>query len=333
VPGWEDLCGVRRFDDEVHARIAPAGSDELAEVLGAVFKQGFGVSRVQLLLDWSGTFPGAALLERVLFEAGRLAARARQEISFELVLDTGAVTRPLAALLAPLPLHVRLRCGRFPAREEGAVEQRAWEARVAALYLLLGLADRLNAQCTLGRGARLADLWAWAKRSGLRRLDAARDELSALLEPETEESLAVQVRQYREDLLAIAEEMASDLAARRLPIDYRPLTRMVRRLMGSEPRTEPAGADQDASPCPACWARSLCNHSTLLAAPVGDDPGQPAPDRCAFWLAESEVALRLYHRIAQCDPIDVLRFLGDAAHTPLDPLGRREDPGNLQQPF
>jgi hypothetical protein len=148
--------------------------------------------------------------------------------------------------------------------------------------------------------------------------------------------LAAQVDECRQDLLAVCEEMASDLEALRIPVDYRPLTRMVLRLMGSEPRIEPEsepGAhalDPDLSPCRACWARSLCNHSTLLAASVGDDRCEPSPERCSLWLAEAEAALRLYHRL---DPLDVLRLFGDSERMPLDPLGRREDLGTPEQLF
>lgn len=370
--GWWNLSAIHRFDDEVHARIAPAAESEVGEALKSVFKQSFGVSRVQLLLDWNGAFPGARLVERVVVEARRMAALARQEPSFELVLDSVQVTRPVAAFLNASPLHLRLRCGAFPARDAAPAEQRSWEATASSLFHLLGLAERMNVQCSLAGGARLLDLWSWAKRTGVRHLDALRSEIGPPAAPEDAPSPATQVREYRNDLLAVCDEMASDLEARRIPLDYRPLTRMVRRLMGSEPRLEPApeprwdldgvawpdvwtdrenagppaswaespGAqpgvhpeDPDTSPCRSCWARSLCNHSALLATSVGDDPREPSPERCPLWLAEAEAALRLYHRLAGCDPMDVLRLLGDSARMPLDPLGRREDPGMPKQLF
>jgi len=369
--GWS-FWTIDRFDDEVHARVSPISEDEVREVLESVFKQSAGASRVELLLDWNGTFPEAPLVERVIVEARRMAALARQEVSFELVLDSRKVTRAAAAFLTSWPLHVRLRCGAFPAPGAVLAEQRLWMSGTVPLLLLLGMMDRLNVQCSLADGARLADLWVWAKQSGIRHLEAVHADLSA---PADVLPLGEQVRECRHDLTAVGEEMASDLEARRIPVDYRPLTRMVRRLMGSEPRIEPvsepepgwesgspawpdmwtggdsagplravqAGAsgarhgahalDSDLSPCRACWARSLCNHSTLLAASVGDDLREPSPERCSLWLAEAEAALRLHHRLAQCDPLDVLRLLGDSGPIPLDPLGRWEDPGTPNQPF
>ena len=303
-------------------------------------------------------------------EARRMASLAHQEASFELVLDSRKVTQAAATFLTSSPLHVRLLCGTFPAPGATPVEQRAWTSATASLFLLPGMMDRMSVQCFLAGGARLSDLWSWAKRSGIRHLETVHADLSA---PEDTLSSGQQMREYRQDLLAVCEEMASDLEARRIPVDYQPLTRMVRRLMGSEPRIEPvsepgldgeigspawpdlwagggyfpaaaqaeaSGAwqgahalDPDLSPCRTCWARSLCNHSTRLAVPAGDDLREPSPERCPLWLAEAEAALRLYHRLAQCDPRDILRLLGDSARTPLDPLGRREDLRTPKQPF
>ncbi len=325
---WWSFWAIDRFDDEVHARVSPLTEGEVREVLESVFRQSVGVARVQLLLDWNGTFPGAPLVERVGVEARQMAALAGQEASFELVLDSRKVTPAAAAFLTSSPLHVRLRCGVFPALGVAPAEQQAWASATAPLLLLVVMMDRINVQCSLAGGARLLDLWSWAKRSRIRHLEAVYADLSALADTQL---LTVEA-QYRHDLLAVGEEMASDLQARRIPVDYRPLTRMVRRLMGSEPRIEPESAlDPDLLPCRACWARSLCNHSTLLAASVGDDRCEPSPERCSLWLAEAEAALRLYHRLAQCDPLDVLRLFGDSERMPLDPLGRREDPGTPEQ--
>jgi len=369
--GWS-FWAIQRFDDEVHARVSPISEDDVREVLESVFKQSVGASRVELLLDWNGAFPGAPLVERVVVEARRMAALARQEVSFELVLDSRKVTHAAATFLTYWPLHIRLRCGAFPAPGTALAEQRAWmSGRTVPLLLLLGMMDRMNVQCSLADGARLADLWAWAKQSGIRHLEAIHADLSALADALP---LGEQVRECRHDLTAVGEEMASDLEARRIPVDYQPLTRMVRRLMGSEPHIEPvsepepewesgspawpdmwtggdsggllpaqtgaSGArhsahalDSDLSPCRVCWARSLCNHSTLLAASADGDPRGPSPERCSLWLAEAEAALHLYHRLAQCDPLDVLRLFGDAEPMPHDPLGRWEDLGTPKQLF
>jgi hypothetical protein len=323
--------GVLRCDDEVHARLAPAADEDIERALDSVFRQSSGTARVQLLLDWGGELPGWQVIERILAEAGRRAAEERQEVAFELVLGARQVTREAAALVSGLPLHVRLRCGDFPARESGPQSLRAWEASSAPLVLMVDMAERTTVQCSLAGGARLVDLWVWAQRAGVRHLDALRSEFFG---DDDALPFTSRVREYGNDLRAVCDEIGAELEAGRIPLDYRPLTRMVRRLMGSEGRPQPLGGDDlDASPCGACWARHLCNHSSLLATPWSGDEREPSPERCAVWLAEAEAALRLYHRLAQCDPMDVLRLLGDSSRMPLDPLGRRETPETPRLPF
>ena len=255
----------------------------MREVLESVFKQSLGVSRVQLLLDWSGTFPAARLVERVFVEARRMAALARQVVSFEIVLDSRKLTHSAATFLALSPLHVRLRCGTFPAPDAGPAEQQAWTSGAAPLSLLPGMMDRVNVQCSLAGGARLSDLWAWAKRSGIRHLGATHADLSV-----SEDALlaARELREYHHGLLAVCDDMASELEIRRIPIDYRPLTRMIRRLMGSEPLIEPVSepeAEWEAgSPVwPDMWIGGDCSGPLFMApraASISAGDGAPAPD-------------------------------------------------------
>lgn len=82
-------------------------------------------------------------------------------------------------------------------------------------------------------------------------------------------------------------------------------------------------------PCTNCWARHICHHS-LLATPAADcsDHREPAAERCACWRLEAEVALRLYHRLAQVDALEVRRLFEEESEPPVD-LGARR--GGWQQ--
>src|SRR4051812_38518163 len=174
--GWWSLGAIYRIDDELHVRIDQAREDAALEVVGFVFKQGFGASRVKLHLNWGGTFPGTALLERIVVESSRLAALLGQEIAFELTLTAREVTAPRAAFLAGYGFQVRLLCGSYPAAADGFYADRegrdaAWAAEPAVRLLREAVKERLTVHCVLDRG-RLLDLWEWAKRTGIRHLDA-----------------------------------------------------------------------------------------------------------------------------------------------------------------
>jgi hypothetical protein len=222
--GWWSLGSLYRLDDTIHARIDQPDEETVLPALDFVFRQALGTGHVKLHLSWGGLFPGRSLMETLVVESKRLAGRGGQGLSFELSLDAAEVTPEIAGFLADLPVHVRLLCGSHPGPGE------VWAAEPSIRLLVRRLADRLTVCCVLDH-ARLLDLWEWAKRSGVRHLDAVRLEASAL----DGSPRPSRVREFRNDLLAVCEEMAGELAAQRFPVDYKPLTRIVGRLRRSEP--------------------------------------------------------------------------------------------------
>ena len=235
--GWWSLGAIYRIDDELHVRIDQAREDAALEVVGFVFKQGFGANRVKLHLNWGGAFPGTALLERIVVESSRLAALLGQEIAFELTLAAREATPVRAEFLAGYGFQVRLLCGSYPAPHGGFYADLrvssggAWEAETPVRLLHEALKGRLTVHCVLDRG-RLLDLWEWGKRIGLSHLDATVLEDAAFGDGAPRPG---RLREIRNDLLSVCDEIADELGAQRLPVDFKPLTRIVDRLMRSEP--------------------------------------------------------------------------------------------------
>ncbi len=131
---------------------------------------------------------------------------------------------------------MRLLCGSYPAPYAGFYADRrgggeAWEAETPVRLLHEALKGRLTVHCVLDRG-RLLDLWEWAKRTGLRHLDATVLEDAAFGDGAPRPG---RLREIRNDLLSVCDEMADELGAQRLPVEFKPLTRIVDRLMRSEP--------------------------------------------------------------------------------------------------
>ncbi|HEY6324740.1 MAG TPA: hypothetical protein VJA16_24605 [Thermoanaerobaculia bacterium] len=209
----------------------------------------------------------------------------------------------------------------------------------------------LTVQCMLDGPARLIELWRWAKAIGVRKLDAIRLEESGGARRADCGWPAARIREYRQDLYAIFEETCAELEAGGSPVEFQPLIRIVRRLRRREaaatlagrggelavrgdgrpfarvesldPRLLPEqlwmrleGPATPAAPgsrCQSCWARQVCSHSAYVASALGkEDPRDPSRERCAAWSAEVEMAVRLCHRLAQIDAIQVMRFFGDA---------------------
>lgn len=254
------LAGAGPGGDEVHGWIDQAAEGPALDAVEMLFKRGFGRSRFKVHLDWNGLLPPAALLEKVVGEARRRAALAAPhghphggphgDIAFELALDPSQVNAEVVRRVTALGLEVRLRCGELdPHQLETALSDRPWLPAESAVRLLLGALPRpvpaqagrqsaagpelgLTVQCVLVGSARLIELWRWAKSIGVRRLDAIRLEDSGACSPAS----ADRWREYRQDLQAIYEETCAELAAGRLPVEFQPLTRVVRRLTGREAR-------------------------------------------------------------------------------------------------
>jgi hypothetical protein len=382
--GWSpkgDLAGsvddwgpgsVLRLEGEAHVRITEATEEAALHAVKVGFRQGRGAPRVQLHMDGDAVFLGTGLgtgaLERIVREARRLAMEAGQEVAFDLTLSAGQVTPAVAAFLSALPVHVRLLCGGFPGGEASLCRE---IQRALRLLWREDLPDRVTLCFTLPGEVRLKEVWAWARRLGVRHLDAAR-QAGQLADLDLDETQDAWLRDLRADLEEVVLEIVSCLAERSVPVDFRPLTRMVRRLMHAEPLArfrggrlgewpvgdvafpqpgadpglakqwlagEPGGpeeldedSDEDSgSRCAGCWARYLCHNSSLLAAGTASE--ERTPGACAARRAEAEAALRLYHRLGHADPLQVLRVFGESSGLPDDlPAARVTEPWSGKAP-
>lgn len=236
--------------------------------------------------------------------------------------------------------------------EHTALDDRPWLLAEPAVKLLLAhlapaappaRAGRgsLTVQCLLQGASRLIELWRWAMALGIRHLDAIRlEEPRGHRRPGAPGVTSPRLREYREDLLAIQEETAAELEAGRRPPELQSLTRTVRHLMcaaslanlaspfasplaslASEIALPLAGTSAAAAaaveptglPCRGCWANQICSHSAFVGSPQdNEDPRGRSRETCGIWASEVEAAIRLHHRLAQIDPMQVSRFLAPA---------------------
>jgi hypothetical protein len=369
---WWSPGDVYQVDSELHVRIGQEREDTALEVLASVLHPGSGNGRVRLHIDWRGAFPGNDVLARIAVESCRLAGPLGQEVSFELTLAAAEVTPARADFLAGYAFQVRLLCGSYPAPlpcfYADRSERGEWEPEAAVRLLLDRLGDRLMVHCVLDRG-RLLDLWEWAKQTGIRHLDATLLDDSVVGDGLRDPA---RTREIRNDLLAVCEEMGEELAAQHLPVDYKPLTRIVDRLMRSEPphfsygdhgpglmplvdgfprsfldsfdlrladfpgrERLRGGLEPEAGelPCQGCWARHVCSHSAYVASVQDGDERELSEADCSRWRLEVEAALRFYHSLAHMDPVQVRKFFADACREPGPMLGLRDDPEHSRMPF
>lgn len=204
-------------DDHAHCQLGDGTDQGALETLDCLLHRLDSLSHLTLHLDATGEGLSLQQLQRIVGStAGRVKAAGRS-VTYDLRLDPAAATPDLVDLLEHHDFRVRARCS-GPAEATPAVR--------AGLERLSGsLGDGLVVHAFL-RGDRLEDLWAWARGLGLRRLHAtklapARDDLSRRER---------ELRQFREDLALVTDQMIEGLQSGRGGTLYEPLVRVVRRM-------------------------------------------------------------------------------------------------------
>ncbi|HXU45719.1 MAG TPA: hypothetical protein VN783_09340 [Thermoanaerobaculia bacterium] len=319
-----------KSEREAHLDLDLAEPDAL-EALDALFRSGAEGLPVRIRLFWSEGFSGGVeSLCRIALEARQRAAANRQPIAFDVVLPLAALEDGAARCLAGEAFFVRLTSG-LPAA--GSDERADFERRIGRFAKRFD--ERLTLRLNLGKGDRLRDVWQIAKAAGLQHLDVDWEENA---EPRS----SAELRHLESDLAAISDDIRLALLDHHAPLDFQPLTRVVGRLLqrlpfdfereqlapttwigdidpGSGLRGMKAsevaqlwdGVDElgleigDPAPCWNCWARYLCPESRI--SPSLAEALPPVEERCNFLRARLEAGVRLYHQLAQMDPMAATR--------------------------
>lgn len=231
------------FDNQVHCRISPVSEAAAFETLDFLFRRSSGGARITLHLDAVQSGLDFDLLRRIVAEAERRAERAGQDLAYELTVHGDSITEEIALFLKEHPFRVRVRCDGPPVPGVSARRRTILHpSSERGLGLLLRhLPDSVTVHAVLRGGARLADLWAWAKQMGLRHLNATKLGAQGEISEVRGTSHESEVRAFRRDLAAICEEMFLALEAGRPTPLYEPLVRGVRQLAATSPFRAGAG--------------------------------------------------------------------------------------------
>ena len=299
--------------EELRCHPASPSVEAVAGALDALVRRTEAGSRIVLHLVAEGELGRPDAVRRAVATARQAARATGRTVGFELTTDGRGIAAPFVRFLAEHGVAVRL------------------TSEAPALGLLLAhLPERLTLCPLLDTGDRLLDCWQRARALGLRRLAPVK----VTDRPMT--GLAVfeaELRQYRHDLFAVADDLLETLGAGETPRPvHEPLARVVRRHVAGRPPAQAPPAASEAgrgewpaelgsgglADCTACWAADLCSLN-VLARPR---PGavRPRADRCELWRAEADVGLLLCHRLERIDP-DLPAFLADRDDEPVfDPF-------------
>lgn len=223
-------------EDRVHCRLTDGLDQSALETLDCLLGPLHGVPRLTLHLDGEGGRLGFEELCRIVDATRVRAEDTGRQISYELRLDAESATPKMASFLARHPFRVRVRCDGPPQPQPV----------LRALGLLREhLGENLTVHSVL-RGGRVIDLWRWAQELGIQQLHVTR------LSPRTEqeESRAAQLRNFRNDLEVLCDDMLESLQTDSgRPLLYEPIARVVRRLAHDHRHDPRKKASALGSPC------------------------------------------------------------------------------------
>jgi uncharacterized protein len=349
------------FENDIGSRLGAMTDATATATLDFVFHAARAAEEITLHFGSGEPLLRFDLLQRLVIEAEARAKASGQRIGFELTTNATLVNRRVTDFFAAHPFHVHVSCdgpaGIHDANRPLASGRGSYAAVKRGLDELLARRPRrgLTVNAVLAPGTRLLEVWNWAKSLRVPRLIVIKP--VGLVEDDLE--------LYARDLQSIAGDLCDALDRGERPVDYQPLTKVVRRLMLPQPVTRYCGAggtyigvgtdgsifpcfrhigvaawrlgsvhdgidnalrahfrttnaaDVDRRPeCRECWARYLCGGGCYADSTVyGADPLRPKTEQCPFWKAEIETAIRLFRRLVDENPEQVLKLVGNGLST------------------
>lgn len=231
------------FEDAINSRIGPMSDETAAASLDFVFEKTAASPRIALHFGSGEPLMRFDLLKKIVTAANARAAALGKSISYDLTTNATLVTAEIASFLAENPFSIRVSCdgpaslhNRFRPMRGGRPSYVAVERGLRILLDRVG--DRVTVNTVICGTTRLGDVWDWATSLGVRhfhviKVGAQEGRDVALRETE--------LADFRSDLEAICEAMKADLRAGLVPVNYQPITKVVRRLMMPEPITRFCG--------------------------------------------------------------------------------------------
>jgi uncharacterized protein len=231
------------FEDAIDSRIGPMSEDTAQAALDFVFEKTAAAQRIALHFGSGEPLMRFDLLRRIVAQANARTAALGKSIVYDLTTNATLVTEEIAAFLHDNPFQIRVSCDGPAQLHDKYRPMRGGRPSYPLVARGLGiltrhLADRLTVNSVICGGTRLRDVWAWAKAIGILHFHVIKVGTS---EPRDLGLREQELRDFRADLEAICDDMLADLRRGRTPLDYQPITKVVRRLMIPEPITRFCG--------------------------------------------------------------------------------------------
>jgi uncharacterized protein len=243
LPGACNMGCSYCFEKPIHSRIGRMRDDTIERTLEFAFAAAEGAPKIVFHFGSGEPVIEFARLRTLTERATQRAAARGQDIGFELTTNATLITPEIARFLRDNPYNLRVSCDGPAAlhnRNRPMANGRdSYSLVTRGLELLLSaMPERVTVNSVFSAGTRLIELWRWAQSLGIRHYHAIKvgaTDGDGLIAGVSELEL------FAQDLESIATDIHVDLAFGRKPIDYQPLTKVVRRLMLPQPITRFCG--------------------------------------------------------------------------------------------
>jgi uncharacterized protein len=231
------------FEDAINSRIGPMSDETAQAALDFVFEKTAAAKRIALHFGSGEPLMRADLLRRIVAQANERTAAMGKSIVYDLTTNATLVTEEIAAFLRDNPFQIRVSCDGPPHLHDKFRPMRGGRPSYPLVerglrILARVLPERLTVNTVICGGTRLREVWAWAQQIGIRHYHVIKVGTSDQKDIGLRDQ---ELREFRADLEAICDDMLADLRAGRTPLDYQPITKVVRRLMIPEPITRFCG--------------------------------------------------------------------------------------------
>jgi uncharacterized protein len=235
-----DYC----FEKDIHARGGPMSEETMASTLDLIFRECADSETITLHFGSGEPLLNFKLLRKIVKEAGSRANRAGKNIFYELTTNGTLVNDEVRAFFKDNPFVVKVSCDGPQAIND---RTRLWHERAGSYdsvvkgirLLLSAIPDRLSVNTVVCGGTRLTDLWKWIRELGV--LHYLTIKVGATSSLTAMSPGGKELDDYRSDLAFICDDILKHLKAGRTPVDFQPVTKIIRRLMGPRPVTKFCG--------------------------------------------------------------------------------------------
>ncbi|HHT9135271.1 MAG TPA: radical SAM protein [Candidatus Avalokitesvara rifleensis] len=228
-----NMSCVYCFENNIDSRLGPMSYETAMASLDFIFRKATNSPHIVLHFGSGEPLLHFDLLRKIVAKVDSRTRASGQKARYELTTNATLVTQEIACFLRDHPFNVRVSCdgpaavhNKFRPLRGG---KNSYQAVERGLTLLLEyVPDRLTVNSVLSGGTRLSKLWSWAKEIGL--LHYCGIKVGAYVGRDFN-LRETELHHFRTDLQDVCNDMFASLEAGHAPIDYQPITKVVRRLI------------------------------------------------------------------------------------------------------